>query len=189
MSWNLTYRITPEGERIDGVFAMAFIHNGDYYLTDIRIYRDGLIDCWGLVIFEEFKAKVRSGWVVTKPPPDAQIHVSFLGRFTATNASYWIEPEEFIKEVADEIEELNGRSTTSDRCREAWAAFEASRSEEAKQALRLAYEAIPEHNRRYVLRDQDAKDHTIRAVLYPHEYEGLEQGGNRAVARPRVERV
>lgn len=166
-----TYRITEDGARVDGVFAMAFIHNVDYHLTHISIYKDGMIDCWGLVNFAEFKKKVRSGWVVTQLPKKARISVSFLASFTATDASYWIEPEEFIKEVADEIEELNGRPTTSDRCRDAWAAYEASPSQATKEALRLAYEAIPVHNRRYVLRDQDSKDGAIRAVLYPHEQE------------------
>jgi len=113
-----TYRTTIDGARIDGVYAMAFIHNGDYHLTHISIYQDGMIDCWGLVDFEELKRKVRSGWVVTQPPKNARISVSFLGSFTATRASYWIEPEAFIKEVADEIEQLNGRPTTSDRCRQ-----------------------------------------------------------------------
>lgn len=148
-----TFRNTEDGRRIDGVFAMAFIHNGDYFLTHISIYRDGMIDCWGLVDLEEFKQKVRSGWVVTRPPENAKVHVSFLGAFNATDATYWIDPEEFIKEVADEIDELNGRPTTSDLCRDAWDAFQASPSEQAKQALRLAYEAIPEHNRSYVLHD------------------------------------
>jgi hypothetical protein len=166
-----TYRTTGDRTRIDGVVASAFIHNGDYYLTDIGIYQDGMIDCWGLVDFEEFKQKVRSGWVVTQPPKKARISVSFLASFTAIHASYWIKPEEFIKEVADAIEELNGRPITSDRCREVWAMYEASPSEATAAELRLAYEEIPEHNRMYVLLDQDAKDHPIRAVLYPHEYE------------------
>lgn len=172
-SFYRTYRETKDGIRIDGVFEMAFIHNGDYYLTHISIYRDGMIDCWGLVDFEEFKKKVRSRWVVTRPPKKARIHVSSLACFTATHASYWIEPEEFIKEVADEIEQLNGRPTTSDRCRAAWAAYQASPSTSTREALRAAYEAIPEHNRMYVLRNQDSKDHPIRRILYPQEYEGM----------------
>jgi hypothetical protein len=160
-----TYRLTREGARVDGVFTLAFIHNSDYYLTPIQIYQDGLIDCWDLVSFPEFQEKVRSGWVVTQPPPDARISVAFLGRFTATNELFWVEPEEFIKEVADEIEELNGRPTTSDRCLEAWGTYKASPGEATKERLRIAYEAIPEHNRMYVLKDFDAKDNPIRLVL------------------------
>lgn len=165
-----TYRTTRDGERIDGVFAMAYIHNFDYHLTHISIYRDGMVDCWGLVTFEEFKQKVRSGWVVTQPPPNAKVSVSFLASFTATDAQYWIDPEEFIREVADEIEGLNGRPTTRERCFAAWTAYEASPSEATKEALRLAYEAVPEHNRMFVLGDQDRKDHPIRRVLYPEQY-------------------
>jgi hypothetical protein len=166
-----TYRMTRSGERIDGVFAMAFIYNLDYHLTHISIYRDSMVDCWGLVTFEEFKQKVRSGWVVTQPPPDAKVSVSFLATFTATNARYWIEPEEFIREVADEIEELNGRPTTRELCFAAWTAYEASPTAATKDALRKAYEAVPAHNRVYVLGDQDRKDNAIRRVLYPEQYE------------------
>jgi hypothetical protein len=169
-----TYRTTDDGERVDGVFAMAFIHNGNYHLTHISIYRDGMINCWELVTFEEFKEKVRSGWVVTQPPPDARISVSFLASFTATDASYWIKPEEFIREIADEIDRLNGRSTSSMRCSEAWHAYEELSSEANKEALRLAYEAVPEHNRRFVLGDMDRKDHPIRRVLYPEQYRQAE---------------
>jgi hypothetical protein len=164
-----TYRSTCDGERIDGVFAMAFIHNDDYYLTPISIYHDGMVDCWGLVPFEEFKQKVRSGWVVTQLPPDAKVNVSLLASFTATKASYWIDPEEFIREVADEIDGLNGRPTAREKCFAAWTAYEGLPSDAAKEALRVAYEAVPEHNRMFVLGDQDRKDHPIRGVLYPEQ--------------------
>src|SRR5947207_8673763 len=102
MSWfNRTYRITKDGVSVDGVFSTAFIHNGDYHLTHISVYEDGMIDCWDLVNFDEFKRRVRSGWVVTQLPNSARISVWFLGTFRATDANYWLDPEEYIKEVAD----------------------------------------------------------------------------------------
>jgi hypothetical protein len=70
-------------KRIDGIFFVAFIHNWNYHLTHINVHEDGMIDCWGLVDFEEFKEKVRSGWVVTQPPEAAEISVSFLASFNA----------------------------------------------------------------------------------------------------------
>lgn len=163
-----TYRL-KENAVIDGVFVMAFIHDGDYHLTPIMIYQDGMIDCWGLVTFEEFKAKVHSGWVVTHPPEGAQINVSCCARFTASHASYWVEPEEFLKEIADEIEELNGRSTTSDCCYEAYNAYLADSSAANLQKLRDCYESVPEHNRVFILGDMDASDTPIRALLYEEE--------------------
>lgn len=36
----------------------AFICNGSYFLTDLTIYEDGDIDCWGIVSFKEFLQKV-----------------------------------------------------------------------------------------------------------------------------------
>ena len=57
------------------------------------------------------------------------------------------------REVADEVDALNGRLTTHKRCREAFA----------------AYEAVPAHNRMY-LGDMDTKDNDIRRILFPNEY-------------------
>lgn len=170
-----TYRVKKDGERVDGVFAMAFIHNFDYHLTHISIYKDGMIDCWGQVDLEEFQRKVRWGWVVTQPPEGAQVSLSFLARFKAVDASYWVDPEEFIKEVADEIEGLNGRPRKADLCARALKEYEDSPSASTREALRAAYEAVPEHLRIFVLGDMDSKDHAIRAILFPEEYPGDEE--------------
>lgn len=162
-----TYRIENE-VRIDGVFFLAFIHNQDYFLTPISIYKDGMIDCWELVDFEEFKRKVRSGWVVTQPPEGAKIGVAFLASFNAVTASYWIKPEELIKEVEDEIERLNGRPTSREKCKEAYKAFQDNPTEELREKLRQAYEIVPEHIRPY-LGDMDVNDIPIRMVIYGEE--------------------
>src|SRR5436309_5447122 len=63
----VTQRVA-EGEVVPGVYFPAFIHNGDHYLASIVAYKDGMVDCWGLVTFEEFRQKVRDGWVVTSVP-------------------------------------------------------------------------------------------------------------------------
>jgi len=169
-----TYRLDGD-KRVDGVFAMAFIHNGQYFLTHISIYADGMIDCWGLVDFSTFKEKVRSGWVVTQIPEGANVSVSFLAMFKAKEASCFIEPEDFILEVADEIERLNGRSTTDARCLEAWKTYEKEPLPQNIEILRSAYEAVPKHNRRFILGDMDSKDFPIRSVLYPKEMEELRE--------------
>lgn len=191
-----TYRIASGGERIDGVCLTAFIHNGNYFLTKIRVYQDGIIDCWEWVDFEGFKRKVRSGWVVTQLPPDAEVNVYPLGSFRATHVMYEIAPEEFIKEVSDVIEVLNGRPMTGDRCRDAWAAYQASPNDATREVLRVAYEAIPRHNRDYVLGNMDTNDRPIRRVLYPDvercrsawaAYESYPDSAHKAVLRATYE--
>jgi len=63
--FNRTYR-TVDGERIDGSWRHVFIKNGNTnYLTDLKVYADGMIDCWGLVDLATFRQKVAAGWVAT----------------------------------------------------------------------------------------------------------------------------
>ena len=175
-----TYRVLQDGKRIDGIFFMAFIHNGDYHLTRISVYQDGMIDCWELVDFEGFKEKVRSGWVVTQPPEGALISVSGLASFNAVNASYRIDPEELIKDVADELERLNNRPNSFDRCLDAYKLFQEDPTEEARENLRQAYEAVPKHNRMF-LGDMDVKDIPIRMIIYGEQE--IENWSHRQVAR------
>ena len=168
-----THKVVPEGiyrkennKLILGKALTAYIHNGQYHLTQIKVYEDGLIDCWELVSFEEFKKKVRQGWVVTEVPNIADINASLLGSFTATNVVNYVKPEEFIKEVKDVIDELNGKPTTSELCREAYEEYKKDPTEANKIKLKSAYEAVPQHNRIYILGDQDHKDSAIQSILY-----------------------
>lgn len=65
---NTTYRIV-NAVTIPGLFLQAFIKNGDhYFVTEIKVYKDGMIDCWGMVDFDGFKEKVKQGWVKTNLP-------------------------------------------------------------------------------------------------------------------------
>mgnify|MGYP001544786670 CR=1 FL=1 len=180
MIFRRTYRI-QEGRQIDGVFCLAFIHNWEYHLTPISVYQDGMIDCWGLVDLEGFREKVHSGWVVTQPPEGAQISISLLGNITAANATFFVEPEELIKDVIDQIALLNGRPDSSARCREAYGQFIEAPSKEGKERLRVTYEAIPVHKRRFVLGDMDTKDIAIRMILYGKDE--IENWSHRQAAR------
>src|SRR5262249_19063984 len=76
MTWYSSNRVThriAEGKVVPGLCFPAFIHNGNYYLASIVAYKDRVIDCWGLVTFEDFKEKVRDGWVVTSIPDGALV--------------------------------------------------------------------------------------------------------------------
>jgi hypothetical protein len=68
--------------------------------------------------------------------------------------------------VADETEELKGRPPSQETCYQAYKAFQDNPAEETREALRHAYEAVPKHNRHYVLHDMDLKDIPIRMILY-----------------------
>lgn len=160
------YRKTKGGEIIFGKALSVFIHNGDYHLVDLKVFQDGKIDCWDLVDFEEFKQKIASGWIQTSIPEGAEVSIFSLGRFKIKDSSMYVKEAELIKEVQDVINELNGRQTTSEICRDVFKGYNQNPTEENKVKLKRAYEDMPEHNRHYVLGDMDSKDYPIRDVIY-----------------------
>ncbi len=158
------YRNGASGEIIRGQGLSAFIHNSDYYETIIGVFEDGKIDCWGLVDFEEFKIKVAQGRVVTEVPKGARIscHHLYWGNSTL---EFYIEIDEFVKEVADTIDLLQGKQTVAETCVQAFAKFLTLPTTENKSSLRAAYNAIPKHLRIYVLGDMDYKDSAILTCI------------------------
>ncbi|GLV59848.1 hypothetical protein KDH_66720 [Dictyobacter sp. S3.2.2.5] len=124
-----------------------------------------MIDCWGLVNFETFRQQVASGWVATSFPQGADAHAHDLVMWRFDEPYTMITPEGLIAEVADEIEYLAGRPTLEQRCLAALDRYVEAPDVERLEALRAAYLAVPEHQRRFLLHDQDAKDWPLRTIL------------------------
>ncbi|WP_406327613.1 NADAR family protein [Streptomyces sp. NBC_00203] len=160
----ITYRMA-DGIRVPGTWRHAFIRNGDYFLTDLFIYADGLVNCWGLVTLEEFEEKLRSGWVATELPDGARASGHELAAWKFSEPRSWHTPELLLAEVRDTIDQLNGRPDSTERCLAAVDAFLADRTEEKRAVARVAYLAIPETRRRYALGDMDRKDWPLRVLV------------------------
>lgn len=158
------YRLDND-KLILGVALKAYIHNLYFYIADIKVYADGLIDCWGLVNLEQFKEKAREGWVVTQIPDSAEVEYDDIASMTVSRVESHIELDEFVKEVEDAINALNGETTASQKCREAFTDYTNDPSWANKAKLSEAYYAVPKHNRVYILGDMDYKDARIKDVL------------------------
>ncbi|WP_197516549.1 MULTISPECIES: NADAR family protein [Nocardia] len=161
---NRTYRVV-DGDRVEGTWRHVFIRNGDYHLTDLKIYADGMIDCSELVNLNEFAEKVRSGWVATTLPEGARASAFHMATWKFGDPRVWVNADELIGEVADEIDHLAGRPDSTDRCDIAINAYLADRTEENRALLRAAYFAIPAHLRCYALGDQDVQDRPLVALF------------------------
>lgn len=160
----ITHR-TADGVRIPGTWRHAFIRNGGtYFLTDLVIYADGLIDCWGLVTVEEFEEKLRTGWVATTFPDGAEASAHGLAHWKFSQPLSNLTPELFAAEVRDTIDRLNGRPDSTGRCLAAVDVFLADRTEENRTAARDAFLSIPASRRRYALGDMDSKDWPLRVL-------------------------
>ncbi|MEU6552481.1 NADAR family protein [Streptomyces sp. NPDC046915] len=160
----ITYR-TADGKRVPGTWRHVFIHNFDYHLTDLFIYADGLVDCWGLVTLEEFEEKLRTGWVATELPEGARASGHELAAWRFGEPQTWLTSELLLAEIRDTIEQLNGRPDSTERCLAAVDAFLADRTEERRAAARAAYLAVPETQRHYALGDMDRKDRPLQVLV------------------------
>ncbi|PZT71938.1 MULTISPECIES: NADAR family protein [unclassified Streptomyces] len=161
----ITYR-KADGVRIPGTWRHAFICNGGkYFLTDLVIYADGLIDCWGLVTIDEFEQKLCSGWVATDLPEGAEVSAHDLAVWKFSEPRAWLTPKLLLAEVRDTIDQLNDRPDSTARCLAAVDVFLADRTEENRAAAHAAYLAIPKTQRRYALRDMDRKDGPLRVLV------------------------
>ncbi|SCF72641.1 NADAR family protein [Streptomyces sp. Ncost-T10-10d] len=160
----ITYR-TADGVRIPGTWRHAFIRNGSYFLTDLFIYADGLIDCWGLVTIEEFEEKLRTGWVATILPDGAEVSAHDLAHWKFSEPRSRLTPELLVAEVRDTIDQLNRRPDSTGRCLAAVDAFLADRTAENRAAAHTAFLAIPVSQRRYALGDMDSKDWPLRVLV------------------------
>jgi uncharacterized protein (TIGR02996 family) len=158
-----------EGKVVPGVYFPAFIHNGNYYLDSIVAYKDRVIDCWGLVTFEEFKEKVREGWVVTSIPEGATVDIHHVARFTVSGVSVMGPEEEFVKDVANAIEELNGRPTAQARLVKAIAGLRRQDTPELRRELRRAYADLPAYYRTYIFGSRREKYADLQRLLNGEE--------------------
>ncbi|UZK57819.1 NADAR family protein [Streptomyces drozdowiczii] len=166
MTWRgPTYRMV-DGERIDGVWCHIWRRHqmgGGYYLDDLIVFADGSITCGERTDLAGLAKELATGrWAVTDPeapaPPDppSKWEARYSEPLTA---------EGFVLEAADRVEELSGRPTAGQRCRDAIRQYEQQPTEANRELLRAAYLAVPAHLRVYVLGDMDLQDRPLRILL------------------------
>jgi hypothetical protein len=117
-----------------------------------------------LVSPEEVARRFDEGRLTTSVPAGAWVTLDGLGRFQAGEGFWPVRPGERVREAEDLLEELNGRPGAIRRCLAALKDYQSGPSAERREALRQAYEAVPEHLRRFC-GDMDSRDWPIRRIL------------------------
>ncbi|TDC75295.1 NADAR family protein [Actinomadura sp. 7K507] len=160
-----TYRLV-DGERVDGVWCHVWIKSySGYYVDDLFAYADGLLRCGEVFDLRGLRQRLESGKIVLRDP---ERPVPERPAPTPRWSARYPEPltnQGFLGEVADEIEALNGRPTTSDRCWEAIRRYQSDPAEDNRVHIREAYLAIPAHRRVFVLGDMDLQDIPLRQLV------------------------
>lgn len=67
------------------------------------------------------------------------------------------------------------------KCQKAWEEYDQNPTKQTRDALKEAYEGVPEKERRFILGDMDVKDIPIRMVLYGEQE--IENWSHRIVAK------
>jgi hypothetical protein len=158
-------------ERVKGSSTTVFYQQrNQYYLVELTVFADESVEISRLPQKEIFSlpqlsTSIQQGTVCTQLPAGASVEIFGLGSFVVQHEEYSTSIEDKFLEVKDTIEELNGRPTSIQRCRQLFEEYLQTPTLTLKDQLRLSYEAIPVHQRRYV-GDMDTKDIPVRMIIY-----------------------
>jgi hypothetical protein len=172
--------------RIEGDAMWIALREGSKYrICRLRVFADGVIEVGcspepRVVDLAALRRDMDAGVLVGSIPKKARVFVHELGSFEIEEEHWAVDPKDQLGEVSDLIDKLNGRPDSIDRCRRAYEQYVKDPTFEHRDALRDAYEAVPEHMRRYV-GDMDVKDVAVRMIIYGDEE--LEGWSHRIVAR------
>lgn len=97
---------------VKGVFIPAIIRNGHYFLIDMSIFEDGVVDCWENVDLALFKAKLRNNWVVPNIAEDETLNISMTGDVQIKNAVWkFSNHKQLFNHVKGIVKKLNPTMT------------------------------------------------------------------------------
>ncbi|MEU7001565.1 hypothetical protein [Nonomuraea sp. NPDC046570] len=143
-----------DDERIDGAWYHVWLRTWhEYYIVDLAVFADGAIKCDGWTDLSGLRKMLASGKVSVRNPDAPE---------QATEVSKWqsrqphpVTADGFLAEVADEIEDLNGRPTT-ERFSSRFAELKDEcpvRSRQQRSLRRMRQVFSRGHDRREPLRD------------------------------------
>jgi hypothetical protein len=95
--------------RIEGRTTPAFIYNAGYFLHNLAVYEDGLVDCWELVDLPLFRKKLRNSWVSTEVPDGQHLHVHHLAGWTVAEGTWALDAGGLVDRIRELVRELNPR--------------------------------------------------------------------------------
>jgi hypothetical protein len=162
-------RVAPSSDDVLGDSVPVLRVIGDAFeLVHLFIFTDGQCQLGSdeiLVPIEHVQTMFDSGKICNTAPVGAKVILPGLGRFRTTTEFGNVAIQSRMSEIRDKHDVLNGRPSVIVTCAKLFETYQTNPSPVAREALRNAYEAVPEHLRCYC-GDMDTRDTAIRAVLY-----------------------
>ncbi|MBC9914317.1 DUF7638 domain-containing protein [Chitinophaga varians] len=158
-------------EKINGSSVHLFYKVEDeYYLTRVVVFPDSTISLDRLkepvnITLAELEELVNKGIIVAAVPAGSKVNIHGLGSFTIHKEQYSTDIEDKLLEIQDLIRELRGEPSLVEVCRAAYQQYLNDPTVGNKEQLKISYEAVPDHHKRYV-GDMDTKDTAVRMIIY-----------------------
>lgn len=162
---------TGENDILGESVPVLRVEANGFELNRLVVYADGLCQVGSgeaLVPIADVPSLYERGVICNAAPAHSRIVLPGLGEFRATSGFGSVAVHSRIGELHDMLNQLNGKPSVITTCSKLFEQYEQEPSPESKEALREAYEAVPEHLRCYC-GDMDTRDTAIRAVLYGHK--------------------
>ncbi len=142
---------------------------GQLFITSITVYSDKTVqlDITGdkPYTLEEIGGMLDKGILSVAPKGEESVIIEGIGEVVLSKGSYCCKVSEKKKEINELALEMAGEKDAIDRCRQAHYLYLCDPTDLARENLRKAYEAVPEHQRMF-LGDMDTKDSDFRRILY-----------------------
>jgi hypothetical protein len=161
------YRLAGRKEVLGAEVPVVLREGEDYRLTRWFVFADGQTQLGygpALTPLDEVAALFDAGRLTTAVPEGAWVAIDGLGRFRAGEGHWGVRPRERVREAHDLVHTLTGSTGAVRRCIDRHREYRQEPSPERRELLRQAYEAVPDHLRRYC-GDMDSKDGPIRRIL------------------------
>lgn len=141
-----TYRII-DNQRIEGRIFHAIRFNHKYFFVEVKVYADGIIECWEPFNLSSFNAYLESGKIRVDVPNGTSIHIYNLGEINVKEFLPEKTKEDFIKEIEDCIKELNGKKGRVSKCVDGYETYLLKGDRDSLNALKKLYDDLPSHQR------------------------------------------
>lgn len=158
-------------DMVEGRSSYIFYRNGEeqLYITDITVYSDKTVRL-GISGDREFSVEeidglFNNGTLAVAPRSEEKVIIEGIGELLLSKGSYCCKVSEKKKEIKELAIEMAGEKDAIDRCRQAHYLYLCEPTDWARENLRKAYEAVPEHQRMF-LGDMDSRDSDFRRILY-----------------------